>query len=298
VTASRELSDSGVDLAGDESGPYDHLVPLLVLFASLGEEDPRRRAVRDRLVAGYLPVVKHIARRYAGRGEPTTDLEQVGALGLLGALERFDPDRGTSFLSFAVPTISGEVRRYFRDHGWSMRVSRRLKDLHGPVRDAVASLSGVLGRAPRPSEIAAHLGVAVDHVVDVLGAAQAYTADSLDALVGDSEDTVGDLLGRVDTALETAQYRQELRVALAELPERERTIIVLRFFEDMTQTQIAAQMGISQMHVSRLLSRTLKAMRSRIDVGDAPAGSPNGGPGRVGRDGGVSRSPGGVSPCA
>jgi RNA polymerase sigma-B factor len=266
VTASREVCDKVRDLAGDESEPYGHLVPLLALFAALGEEDPRRRAVRDRLVAGYLPVVQHIARRYAGRGEPTADLEQVGAVGLLGALERFDPERGTSFLSFAVPTITGEVRRYFRDHGWSMRVSRRLKDLHGPVRDAVASLSGALGRAPRPSEIAAHLGVAVEDIVDVLGAAQAYAADSLDALVGGSEDTVGDLLGRVDTALETAQYRQELRAALAELPERERTILVLRFFEDMTQTQIAAQMGISQMHVSRLLTQTLETLRNRLDT--------------------------------
>jgi RNA polymerase sigma-B factor len=266
VTASREVCDKVRDLAGDESEPYGHLVPLLALFAALGEEDPRRRAVRDRLVAGYLPVVRHIARRYAGRGEPTADLEQVGAVGLLGALERFDPERGTSFLSFAVPTITGEVRRYFRDHGWSMRVSRRLKDLHGPVRDAVASLSGALGRAPRPSEIAAHLDVAVEDIVDVLGAAQAYTADSLDALVGGSEDTVGDLLGRVDTALETSQYRQELRAALAELPERERTILVLRFFEDMTQTQIAAQMGISQMHVSRLLTQTLETLRNRLDT--------------------------------
>jgi RNA polymerase sigma-B factor len=266
VTASREVCDKVRDLAGDESEPYGHLVPLLALFAALGEEDPRRRAVRDRLVAGYLPVVQHIARRYAGRGEPTADLEQVGAVGLLGALERFDPERGTSFLSFAVPTITGEVRRYFRDHGWSMRVSRRLKDLHGPVRDAVASLSGALGRAPRPSEIAAHLDVAVEDIVDVLGAAQAYTADSLDALVGGSEDTVGDLLGRVDTALETAQYRQELRAALAELPERERTILVLRFFEDMTQTQIAAQMGISQMRVSRLLTQTLETLRNCLDT--------------------------------
>jgi RNA polymerase sigma-B factor len=265
-TATRELSGSAGDLGGDESGPYGHLVPLLALFAMLGEEDPRRRELRDVLVAGYLPVVQHIARRYAGRGEPTADLEQVGAVGLLGALERFDPDRGTSFLSFAVPTITGEIRRYFRDHGWSMRMPRRLKELQGPVRDAVASLSGALGRAPRPSEIAAHLDVAVEDIVDALGAAQVYTADSLDALVGDSEVAVGDLLGRVDTAMETAQYRQGLRAALAELPERERTIIVLRFFEDMTQTQIAAQMGISQMHVSRLLSRTLTTLRARLDI--------------------------------
>jgi RNA polymerase sigma-B factor len=128
------------------------------------------------------------------------------------------------------------------------------------------SLSGALGRAPMPSEIAAHLDVAVEDIVDALGAAQVYTADSLDALVGDSEVAVGDLLGRVDTAMETAQYRQGLRAALAELPERERTIIVLRFFEDKTQTQIATEMGISQMHVSRLLSRTLTTLRARLDI--------------------------------
>ena len=189
-------------------GEYAHLDPLLARYAALSREDPRRRGLREELVAGFFPVVQHIARRYRDRGEPTADLEQVGAIGLLGALERFDPDRGADFLSFAVPTITGEIRRHFRDRTWAMRVPRRLKDLRGPVRDAIDTLSNSLERAPRPSEIAAHLDIPVAEIVDVLNAQYAYRATSLDALVGPSPDVAeGDLLGSVDTASSTAGYR-------------------------------------------------------------------------------------------
>lgn len=245
---------------------YDHLAPLLAEYAGLARTDPRRRRLRDELATAYLPVVQHIARRYRGRGEPTADLEQVGAVGLLGALERFDPTRGSDFLSFAVPTITGEVRKHFRDRTWSMRVPRRLKDLQGPIGEAVTVLSAALGRAPRPSEIAEHLDVAVDEIVDALGAQRAYAADSLDALTQSGEVSLLDLLGRADAEMVKADYRDELRRALAELPDRERTIVVLRFFGDLTQTEIAAQVGLSQMHVSRLLGRTLATLRARIDV--------------------------------
>ena len=247
-------------------GEYAHLDPLLARYAALSREDPRRRGLREELVGGFFPVVQHIARRYCDRGEPTADLEQVGAIGLLGALERFDPDRGADFLSFAVPTITGEIRRHFRDRTWAMRVPRRLKDLRGPVRDAIDTLSNSLERAPRPSEIAAHLDIPVAEIVDVLNAQYAYRATSLDALVGPSPDAAeGDLLGSVDAALSTAGYRSELRQAFAELPDRERTILVLRFFEDLTQTQIAARLGLSQMHVSRLLAQSLAILRARLD---------------------------------
>jgi RNA polymerase sigma-B factor len=253
---SREEGDRG----------YGHLAPLLSEFASLLPENSRRAALREKLVAGYLPLVKHIARRYAGRGEPLTDLEQAGAIGLLNALDRFDPERGADFLGYAIPTITGEMRRHFRDRTWSMRVPRRLKDLQGPIRQAVAALSGEWGRAPRPTEIAAHLGVAVEQIIEALSAQQAYACDSLDSVNGNTGTLRGDLLGRIDESLATAEYRDALRKALDELPERERTILILRFFGDLTQTQIATRMGISQMHVSRLLTQTLATLRASLDA--------------------------------
>jgi RNA polymerase sigma-B factor len=245
---------------------YDHLTPLLHQFAAMEPADRRRRVLRDELATGYLPVVRHIARRYAHRGEPVDDLEQVGAVGLLGALERFDPSHGADFLSFAVPTITGEVRRHFRDRTWAMRVPRRLKDLQGPMGEAVSLLTASLGRAPRPSEIARHMDVTLDEVVDALGAQQAYAADSLDALAHAGDTALGDRLGQADAALTTAQYRHELRQALTQLPERERAILVLRFFGDLTQSQIAERVGLSQMHVSRLLSATLARLRAHLDA--------------------------------
>ncbi len=258
MTAS--VSERAPRSARDE---YDHLTPLLHEFAALEPTHRRRRMLRDELATAYLPVVHHIARRYANRGEPVDDLEQVGAVGLLGALERFDPSHGADFLSFAVPTITGEVRRHFRDRTWAMRVPRRLKDLQGPMGEAVSALTSSLGRAPRPSEIAQHLNVSLDDVVEALGAQQAYTADSLDALVHSGDSALVDLLGEADVALTTAQYRHELRQALADLPERERTILVMRFFGDLTQSQIADGVGLSQMHVSRLLRRSLEQMGER-----------------------------------
>jgi RNA polymerase sigma-B factor len=245
---------------------YGHLAPLLLEFASLLPEDGRRDALREKLVAGYLSLVKHIARRYAGRGEPLADLEQAGAIGLLNALNRFDPVRGSDFLGYAVPTITGEMRRHFRDRTWSIRVPRRLKDLQGPVRQAVAALSSELGRAPRPTEIAAQLGVAVEQIIEALNAQQAYACQSLDKFVDDTRTTRAAALGRIDESLGTAEYRDALRKALDELPERERTILILRFFGDLTQTQIATRIGISQMHVSRLLTQTLATLRTDLEA--------------------------------
>lgn len=247
---------------------YQHLTPQLVEFAALAPDDPRRRVLRDELTAALWPLVVHIARRYRGRGEPVEDLEQVGAMGLLGALERFDPARGRDFLGFAVPTIAGEVRNHFRDCTWALRVPRRLKELQTPIRDAVGSLTTVLERAPKPSEIAEHLGIGVTEVMDALRAQQTYTATSLDAVVvGDRgpNTALGDRLGAADATLETALYRDELRRALTALPERDRTIVVLRFFGDLTQSQVAAQVGLSQWHISRVLSRSLVALRAHID---------------------------------
>jgi RNA polymerase sigma-B factor len=256
-----------------ESDPeYGHLVPLLEEYAALADDDPRRDELRDVLVRGYLPVAQHIARRFAHRGEPLDDLVQVATVGLINAVDRFAPEKGSDFFSFAVPTISGEVRRHFRDQGWSMRVPRRLKDLHVSINGVVSDLSQRLGRAPRPSEIAEQLGVPVAEVLEGLEAAEAYRSSSLDEMLSSEQGsaTVGELVGEADAELDRVDTRQALRPVLAELGERERTIVMLRFFGNMTQTQIAEKVGISQMHVSRLLSQTLDRLRSKLDPDSSP----------------------------
>ncbi|MGH3684298.1 MAG: RNA polymerase sigma factor SigF [Pseudonocardiaceae bacterium] len=246
---------------------YGHLVPLLEEFATLEPDDPRKDTLRDELVTGFLPVAKHIARRFAHRGEPLDDLTQVATIGLINAVDRFKPDHGNDFFSFAVPTISGEVRRHFRDQGWSMRVPRRLKDLHVAINSAVSGLSQQLGRAPRPSEIAERLGLPIAEVLEGLEAAQAYRSSSLDEMLSSEEGsaTIGELVGAADAELDRVDYRLALRPLLAELGPRERSIVMLRFFGDLTQTQIGEQVGISQMHVSRLLTQTLEWLRVHLD---------------------------------
>lgn len=244
--------------------PYAHLEPLIVELATTAD-DARRRWLQTQLIAGYLPVVRNIASRYARRGEPIGDIEQAGSIGLLQALRRFDPTRGADFLSYAIPTITGEIRKHFRDHTWAMRVPRRYKDLQGPVRSAVADLSARLGRAPRPSEIATAIGEPVEDVIETLNARQAYAPDSLDsASAGTEQPALGDTLGQIDPTLDTVEYRESLQRALDALPERERTIVLLRFYGDQTQTQIAERVGISQMHVSRLLTQTLEVLRRTL----------------------------------
>ncbi len=248
----------------DRDSEYAHLEPLFAVFARLPADDPDRAALRSKLVTGHLPVVRHIARRFAGRGEPADDLEQAGTLGLIGAVDRFDPSRGIDFLSFAVPTVTGEIRRHFRDRTWAMRVPRRLKDLQTAIGGAVAELSQELGRAPRPSELARHLDLPVEDVLEGLDAQQAYRSSSLDELMAGGDTPLTDTLGELDAAMETVEYRQTLAPLLDELAPRERTILVLRFFGNMTQTQIADRVGVSQMHVSRLLTQTLADLRRKL----------------------------------
>ncbi len=251
-------------MSDSRDSDYAHLVPLFEKFVSLRSDDPARADLRNALVTGYLPVVQHIARRFAGRGEPIDDLEQAGTVGLLNAVDRFEPDRGVDFLSYAVPTVTGEIRRHFRDRTWAMRVPRRLKDLQSAINSAIGPLSQELGRAPRPSEIAHRLGLSTDEVVEGLDAQQAYRSTSLDELVSGADTSLTDTLGEADAELEKVEYRQTLAPLLDELPERERRILVLRFFGNMTQTQIADRVGISQMHVSRLLAQTVATLRRRM----------------------------------
>jgi len=232
----------------------------------LDPADPRRDTLREQLVTGYLPLAEHVAQRFSGRGVAKEDLVQVARLGLVNAVDRFDPAKGAEFLAFAVPTVMGEVRRYFRDSGWVLRVPRRLKDLHMSISSASSTLSQRLGRAPTPSEIAEHVGLSSEQVQEGLEASNAYHSMSLDEVISsDSDDLeLGDTLGERDTAFEGVENHESLQPLLAGLPERERRIVVLRFTHNLTQTQIAERIGISQMHVSRLLSRTLRQLRNGL----------------------------------
>jgi RNA polymerase sigma-B factor len=251
---------------------YEHLAPLFAERAALPDGHPRRERLRAQLIAGYLPVARHIAHRYGYRGEHAQDIEQVASVGLILAVDRFDPGRDVDFLSFAVPTITGEVLRHFRDRTTTIRLPRRLRTLQGQIYDAAAELSQRLGRAARPSEIARHLGLDVELVLEGLAAHGAGHTSSLDEPAGD-DGTGGDSSGRTRFAAALAQtepefdlveYRESLGPLVAALPERERRILLLRFFGDQTQTEIAVQVGLSQMHVSRLLSRTLAQLRRQM----------------------------------
>lgn len=248
------------------SDDYAHLHPLLEEFAGLAPTAPRKEYLREELVTGYLPLAEHVAQRFSGRGVAKEDLVQVARLGLVNAVDRFDPAKGGEFLAFAVPTVMGEVRRYFRDAGWVLRVPRRLKDLHISISNASSTLSQRLGRAPTPSEIAEHVGLSRDEVYEGLEAGHAYHSMSLDEVIsGDTDDLeLGDTLGEQDTAFEGVENHETLQPLVQRLPERERKILVLRFTHNLTQTQIAERVGISQMHVSRLLSRTLQQLREGL----------------------------------
>jgi len=248
---------------------YDHLAHLFAERATLCDGDPRRKQLRDELIAGHLPLARNIARRYLHRGvDHNEDVQQVAAVGLVMAVDRFDESRGSDFLSFAVPTINGEVLRYFRDRAHTIRTPRRLRALQSLVYEAAAQLSQRHGRAPRPSEIAAHLDLDVETVLEVLSAqGAAYTA-SLDDQVADGDGSERPryeaALAHVEGEFDLVEHRESLAPLLAALPARERQILLLRFFGGLTQTEIGNQMGISQMHVSRLLARTLTQLRRQL----------------------------------
>jgi RNA polymerase sigma-B factor len=248
---------------------YEHLAPLFVERAALPPDDPRSHQLRDELVTGFLPVAQHIARKHSHRGENPEDLEQVATVGLILAVDRFDVTRGIDFLSFAVPTISGEVLRYFRDRSTAIRVPRRLRELQSAIYDAAADLAQRHGRAARPSEIARYLDVSLESVLEGLQAQHAGHTFSLDEPAredGGTSDRVrfGAVLARTEPEFDLVEYRESLGPLLTELTARDRRILLLRFFGGLTQTEIADQVGISQMHVSRLLTRTLARLRRRL----------------------------------
>lgn len=226
-------------------------------------------ALRDELVAAHLGLAEYLARRFANRGEPLDDLVQVASLGLLKAVGRFDPERGVEFSTYATHTIVGELKRHFRDKGWAIRAPRRMQELYLRLGKVVAALSHELGRSPTIAELATEVEVSEEEVLEALEAGQAYRFASLDAPAGgDAEgETLAARLGEVDPGMAGAERRATLSPLLRTLAPREQTILHLRFFEGLTQSEIAARLGISQMHVSRLLARSVAQLRAAAEPG-------------------------------
>ncbi|MCM6772131.1 RNA polymerase sigma factor SigF [Nocardia sp. CDC159] len=244
---------------------YDNIEPVFEELAALAPDDPQREAVREKVIGLCMPLADHIARKFSGRGENFDDLLQVARVGLVQAVDRFDVSRGSSFLSFAVPTIMGEVRRHFRDNTWAVRVPRRTKEIQLSIGGTVDQLAQRLGRMPRAREIAEELDVDLVEVTQALIAGNSYQVSSLDAVTGDdSENTplsLLEVLGEAEPKYDRVEEFMAVKPLIAELPERERNVLIMRFFEAKTQTQIAEALGISQMHVSRILAKTLSWLR-------------------------------------
>ncbi|MCI3273785.1 SigB/SigF/SigG family RNA polymerase sigma factor [Streptomyces cylindrosporus] len=252
------------------------------LFARLSRlpDGPERDSVREELVTAWLPMAHRIAGRFRDRGESVEDLRQVAALGLVKAVDRFDPERG-AFESYAVPTVTGEVKRHFRDRMWALRVPRRVQELRNKVRVARRELTQTPG-SPEPTvaDLAAHSGLTEDEVTCGLEALESFSTLSLDAELSGDEDgySLSDTLGEPDNSYDVVIDRESAKECLRRLPERERAILYMRFFEDMTQSRIADRLGISQMHVSRLISRSCAQVRAealgqrgRCDTRQRPA---------------------------
>lgn len=227
----------------------------------------RDPALRDEIVEAHLGLVNALARRFAHRGEPVDDLAQAGAIGLINALERFDPDLGFEFSAYATKTIIGEMKRHFRDKGWSVRAPRRVQELYLHIGQSVDDMGQRLGRSPTVRELAAETGASEQDVLEALEAGHAYRATSIDA-PGPDDETMASRLGAPDAELAHAEQRMALLPHLERLPEREQLILHLRFVEDLTQSEIAARIGISQMHVSRLIARSLAVLRTQYSAED------------------------------
>ncbi|MFF4209764.1 RNA polymerase sigma factor SigF [Streptomyces sp. NPDC001796] len=240
---------------------------MFVELRKLKEGSPEYAELRNQLVRMHLPLVEHLARRFRNRGEPLDDLTQVATIGLIKSVDRFDPERGVEFSTYATPTVVGEIKRHFRDKGWAVRVPRRLQELRLALTTATAELSQQHGRSPTVHELAEKLAISEEEVLEGLESANAYSTLSLDVPDTDDESpAVADTLGAEDEALEGVEYRESLKPLLEDLPPREKRILLLRFFGNMTQSQIAQEVGISQMHVSRLLARTLAQLRDKLLV--------------------------------
>ena len=219
--------------------------------------------LRNVLIERHLPLVTFMARKFADRGEPLDDLIQVGTIGLIKAIDRFEISKGFEFSTFATPTIVGEIKRHFRDKTWAVKVPRRLQELGASVTKATTELTHKLDRSPTPKEIAKHLGISVDAVAEALESNAAYSTISLD-ITSDTSTSISESFGSLDEALEGVEYRESLKPLLAELDDREKKILQMRFFENMSQSQIATELDISQMHVSRILTKVLNHLREGL----------------------------------
>lgn len=253
------------------------------MVPSMGEEEQRRfdreyakelflqlpdESIREQLVQLHMPLVEYLARRFKGRGEPLDDLVQVASMGLLKAIDRFDPERGVEFSTYATPTIVGELKRYFRDRGWAIRIPRRLQEIGLQLAKVVPKLSQELGRSPTVADIAKRTGLSEEEILEAMNASQAYSLVSLDAPTGEDGSDSMSRLGAEDESLELFEEWSSVAHLLERLPTRERRILYLRFVTGQTQSQIAEQLGISQMHVSRLLAKTLVQLREQAKAAE------------------------------
>jgi RNA polymerase sigma-B factor len=249
-------------MSADTGRPSSDDPEIAALFNELPDPD-----AREALTKRFLPLAEHLARRFSGRGQAHDDLVQVASLGLLHAIDRFDPERGVQFSTFAAATIVGELKRHLRDKAWSVRVPRRLQEIALVVNKALPDLAQSLGRSPSFAEIAEAIGESESDVIEAVDAAQAFTAASLDGKPDDDAQAPSDTLGEIDERFELATGWADVAPAIRQLPPRERQILYLRFFENRTQSEIAAEIGISQMHVSRILSQTLATLRDAVSSG-------------------------------
>jgi RNA polymerase sigma-B factor len=240
---------------GAEADPGDGVDERFAEYAAT-----RDRALRDALVEEHAPLAEFLARRFQHRGEALDDLRQVALVGLLKSVERFEPERGLKFSSFATPTIVGELKRHFRDRGWAVRVPRRVQELHLALDRTIATLTQELGRPPTTDEIAARAGVRDEDVLEAMEATRLYRLPSIDAAGPDGDPSTDARIAQVDEDLDAVHDRLAVSDLLAVLPPRERRIVYLRFFEGLTQSEIAESIGISQMHVSRLLTKSLETL--------------------------------------
>ncbi|KAF0846899.1 RNA polymerase sigma factor SigF [Nocardia caishijiensis] len=269
-----KANDSTVRRSHSKGDSYDNIEPWFEKLQALSPNDPQREPLREEVIRLCLPLADHIARKFAGRGELFDDLEQTARVGLVLAVDRYDVSRGSSFLSFAIPTIMGEVRRHFRDHTWAVRVPRRLKEIQLRIGPATEELSQRLGRVPNARELADELEVDLVEVTRALVAGNGYQTNSIDGVTQDDRDNssqpITETLGAEEHCYELTEDAMAVRPLIAALPEEERDVLIMRFFEGKTQNQIAEHLGVSQMQVSRILSRTLSSLREQALTEETP----------------------------
>ena len=266
TSARQESSDHAVpDTAAARARSHRRAETARLFDESVQCDGAAREALLEEIIRLNMVIASELARRYHGRGIAGDDLDQVANLGLVKAVQGFDPTQGNDFLSFAVPTIRGEIRRYFRDFGWAIRPPRSVQELQSRITTAEGELFQALGRSPRPSEIAEHLGVDLDLGVDSLSANGCFAPMSLDAPVADGDIAPTARLGELDPSFATAEARVVLARILSDLSPRDRQILEMRFFGGCSQAEIGAEIGVTQMQVSRLLSRLLERLRRRLE---------------------------------